>query len=472
MVSTVIMARLLAPEDFALITMAMLPIAFLTFVTDIGTGTYLIRVEIADRQTCDSAWTMRIMQGVAVAAAVASTAPWVAEYFRDDRLLALLYWLSAVPLLKGFESVGTSLLLREGRFGREFQFRIVARILSFIATMVLAFQLRSYWAIAYGLVIGTAMEVVLSFFWHPYRPRLSLSRCGRMFSFSIILMVRSLGLFCYDRCDVVILGRLVSAHFLGLYQVSIDLVAHISDEMSGAISRGAYPAFTQKARSGEPIGPVLCQSLATVMLVCMPLGFGLSVSAADFVDVVLGAKWADGAPLLAWLALFGPAKAANTLLTGGCLIAIQREGASAWFAWLRFAIRAPAVVAALLLWDIHAVAIAVLASECISLAAALLLVPKIVGVPFGSLLGCSWRSVLASAAMALSILFVLAPVLSDFPSGVRLLAHVAFGASVYLGVLAVLSRFWRSAEVSEYDILHAIVTKASSLFSRRLGAPS
>lgn len=97
LVSTVIMARLLAPEDFALITMAMLPIAFLTFVTDIGTGTYLIRVEKADREICDSAWTMRIIQGTGIAAAIMILAPWMADYFRDDRLLILLYWLSAVP---------------------------------------------------------------------------------------------------------------------------------------------------------------------------------------------------------------------------------------------------------------------------------------------------------------------------------------------------------------------------------------
>jgi lipopolysaccharide exporter len=469
LVSTVIMARLLAPEDFALITMAMLPIAFLTFVTDIGTGNYLIRVEKADREICDSAWTMRIIQGTGIAAAIMILAPWVADYFRDDRLLILLYWLSAVPLLKGFESVGTSLLLREGKFGREFQYRIVARLLSFVATMILAFQLRSYWAIAYGLIIGTLIEVILSFFWHPYRPRFSLSNCRRMFSFSLVLMARSLGLFCYDRCDIVILGRLVSAHFLGLYQVSIDLVAHISDEMSGAVSRGTYPAFAQRARSGEPIGPVLCQSLATVMLVCMPLGFGLSATAADFVDVVLGAKWADAAPLVAWLALFGPVKAANGLMSGGCLIAIHREGASARLAWLRFAIRAPAVVAALLLWDIHVVAIAVLVSECVSLAATSVLIPKIAGVPLGSLVSCSWRSVFASVAMALSIQFVLAPNLVGLPSSVRLLAQVALGAFLYLGVLTIVSQLWRSKDVCEYDILRAVATKAASLLVRPRG---
>lgn len=74
-----------------------LPIAFLTFVTDIGTGTYLIRVEKADREICDSAWTMRIIQGTGIAAAIMILTPWVADYFRDDRLLILLYWLSAVP---------------------------------------------------------------------------------------------------------------------------------------------------------------------------------------------------------------------------------------------------------------------------------------------------------------------------------------------------------------------------------------
>ena len=466
LISTVILARLLVPEDFALVTMAMLPIAFLTFLTDVGIGAYLIRVEQVDKATCDSAWTMRLIQGALVSLAVLGLASFVADYFRDARLLNLLQWLSLVPLLKGLESVGTSLLLREGWFGREFQYRILVRILTFFVTIALAFELRNYWAIAYGLIVGAVIEASLSFFWHPYRPRFSLAKWNTIIAFSMILMLRSCGVFGYERCDIVFLGRALSAHFVGLYQVAIDLVTHISDELAGAIGRGSYPTFTRLSRQGDPVGPLLCQSLATVMLVCMPLGLGLSVAAADFVDVILGEKWAESADLLRWLALFGSVKAANTLLSGGFLIAIHRERMAAALAWMRFAIRAPAVLVALLLWDITAVAIAVLVSECVGLAIALCFVPKAAGVRLTSLAASSWRSCLAAILMASAIAFFLTPNMAELPSAIRLLAQVGFGALVYLALLIAFTKLWRSESLSEYDILQAIAQKAARTIRR------
>ena len=190
--STVILARLLLPEDFGLIAMASIVIGLIDVLLDFGVNVALIHNKQATQEDFDTAWTLRLAQSALAAAIVYVAAEPAAAYFRDPRVVPVIQVLSLALLLSGFENIGTVTFQKRREFGVEFRFFFIRRISAFVITIVAAWLLRSYWALVIGTLSGRAVGVALSYAMHPMRPRISLARIGPLLSFSSWNLLRGI----------------------------------------------------------------------------------------------------------------------------------------------------------------------------------------------------------------------------------------------------------------------------------------
>ena len=159
LISTVILARLLTPEDFGIVAMAMIVVGFIELFGAMGVDLALIRNPTATRAHYDSAWTLEIFQGAALAMAVILVAPFASAYFDEPRLSPVMQVLALRALVGGFENVGVVAFRKDFDFAKDFQFGVYKKLLSFALTVIFAFVLRNYWAggrgldaISYGLL--------------------------------------------------------------------------------------------------------------------------------------------------------------------------------------------------------------------------------------------------------------------------------------------------------------------------------
>jgi len=236
-ISTLILARLLAPEDFGIIAMASLVIGLIDVLLDVGVSTALVHNRNATQDDYDAAWTLRLIQSALSALVVLAAAGPAAEYFRDPRVAGVIQVLALTMLLSGFENIGVVSFQKKMEFGIEFRFLFIKRTVGFVIAVIMAWYLHSYWALVIGSLGGRATGVGLSYAMHPMRPRLSFVRMKSLLSFSTWNLLRGIAGYLNENLHRFIVGGRESTTLMGSYTLGSDIAAMPSTELLSPLSR-------------------------------------------------------------------------------------------------------------------------------------------------------------------------------------------------------------------------------------------
>ncbi len=456
LINTIVLARLLLPEDFGLVAMASLLYGFLDTFFDLGTGTHLIRQPHPSREHCDTAWTIGILRGLAVALMLIALAPLAARYFSEPRVVALCYFVALNSAINGAANIGVVLLRKELNFSRDFAYMVYTRLFTFFATVALGFTLRSYWALVFGQLAGSLFALGLSFWVHPYRPRLSLAKAREYIKFSAVIVPMNIVFYFNQRADVLVVGRIASTTMLGVYNVASELSLTLTHNLMLQVNRGLYPTYSTLAHDLPQLRAAYLNSLSGLGIVSMALGLGVFAVSEDFVLAVLGQKWKDVIVLLQWLILYGLAKAITQNLTGGILFVIGKENLAAGLSIARLIILLVAALIGARLHAVEAVAIGVAIAGAAMIAPTGYFVAAAMSLRTAALFVNLWRPVVAGIAMVLAVR-LLRPEAVEL-AWLRLAVGVVVGAVTFVGVLAAL--WWlsgrpKSAERALFDLVRA-----------------
>ena len=124
LVKMVVLARLLVPEDFGLFGIVMLALAAMETFTQTGFHTALIQKKDDIEQYLDTAWTVQVVRGLVLAAALFLSAPLFAWFFDEPRVVPLLQALSAIEVLRGLSNIGTVYFEKELEFRKQVTYQV------------------------------------------------------------------------------------------------------------------------------------------------------------------------------------------------------------------------------------------------------------------------------------------------------------------------------------------------------------
>lgn len=436
-VSTLILARILAPADFGIVAMASLVVALVDALLDLGVNTALIQNRAADGDDFNAAWTLRLAQCLLIAGLVGLVLPPLAAvYFNDPRVEAVLRVMAVTVLVGGFENIGIVALQKNMEFGREFRFLFYRRLVGFVATIAFAYWLRSYWAMVLGALAGRTAGVGLSYVLHEFRPRLCTHRLGTIWTFSQWMLVRNLGAYGVQQVDKLVVGRRDGAAMLGAYGLADDISAMPVSELLAPIGRVLLPAYVQVADRPRELRRAFTLALGVQTLLALPAGVGLATVADLAVPLLLGPQWGASIHLLQLLALVN---VATTLTHSGTylLLALGKVRVQALFACLQFVVLAAFLTVAFPSSSAEDVARIRLVVTVGAVFAFLAVVLRTVPVlRFADIAASCWRPILAVAGMAL-VLHLL-PKLPTTALTVQLIVAILVGAAVYPAILLLL----------------------------------
>lgn len=437
LLSTLVLARLLLPQDFGIIAMASLVITLADLLFDLGVHATLIQNPAPTQAHFDTAWTLALLQAAAVALALQLCAPYAAQYFHEARVQSVVQVLALSLLINGMENIGVVNFQKEMRFGQDFVLLFCKRFSGFVMTLVCAWLLRSYWALVIGTLSGRLVGVVCSYQMHPMRPRLSLQRWRDILGVSQWLLVRTSGSFFEGQLHRAVVGRHDSASIMGAYTLAGDISSMPSSELLMPINRVLFPAFVQVRQRPEELKRVFLLAQGVQCLIAIPASAGLALVAPQLVLLMLGPQWAMAVPFVQILAL---AYLASAMLssTTCLLIALQRVKVLALFTWAQVALFV--VLAFGLLEGAQALQVAWLrlAVSLISdLAFAALLLHVFEPLRLHELLRGVLRPLQAAACMAAGLL-LLQGHWASADSAALLLTQVLSGAALYSLALVLL----------------------------------
>jgi len=467
LISTMILARLLVPEDFGLVSMAMVFAGLVDVLLDLGVGVALVQNSRADSEDFHTAWTLRICQATAAAIVLVVSATFVARYYGDERVVSILHVVAITAFIGGFENIGIVSFQKNMEFGRDFQFLFLKRGFAVAFTITAAFVLRSYWALVLGNLVSRLAGVGISYWMSRFRPRISFARFSGVWAFSQWNMLRAIGENLASGVGRFVVGRRADATVLGAYSMGEDIALMPTTELLAPLGRVMFPVFVAAMRNGEELLRVVRLSLSVQALVAVPAGVGVALVARDAMYVLLGEKWLSAAPFAQIIALASIATAlAHSAIY--MLAALGRMRLLAAYNWSKVVLLVGLVVVIFPDSGARSVALAYLGTSFGGLVAIQILARR--AVPgFGGrvmLLGI-WRPLLAAGVMTAAVLAISQFLESASPL-LRVLVEVLTGVFVYALTIAVLWRIAGSPAGAETYLLDklAIATRAYSAAGR------
>jgi O-antigen/teichoic acid export membrane protein len=385
LVSTVILARVLTPQDFGIVAMSSLVYGLLMICSEMGAVQLLLRSGETDRQAYDTAWTIGLIQACLLAILMAIAAYPAALYFKEPRLVDVMQVVAAGSVLHGLNNIGVVMFRRDLEFRKDFVLGFFSKVVTVIPTVALALYLQSYWALVFGPIIGDVLGVIISYVMHPFRPRLSLVDWRRFAVFSAWIIPSNIALFLTKKADVFVVGFVANTAQLGIYNVASELSRMATAEVVIPMSRAIFPNFAKLRNDLKGLGDAFLLVVRTTCIISFSFGFGIAAVADDLVYVVLGDQWGFAASLMRWLGISGAFTAIIATLTGHILIVRGRERMMSLINAIKLAILAAVLFVAAHHGDLVTIAIAVTVAQVVITVGCVLYLPRIIPISFASL---------------------------------------------------------------------------------------
>jgi O-antigen/teichoic acid export membrane protein len=334
--NTMIMARLLVPADYGVVAMAMLVVGLVQTLLDTGIATALLRKGELTRDEIDSAWTLRLLEFIAVGLLIAAVSYPASLYFQEPKVIAVLLVMSACIGIQGLTSIGFILAHKELNFSVEFRTGIVCKLIGVAFTILGGVIFGDYRALILGIASSYLSSTVLSYTAHPYRACWNLSRVADIWHVTKWLMFAGIASFTLRRGDELIAARIGGAQQFGLYNVSSDLGQMPTGEVGPALLKAFLPVLSTIQHDAHRTNQAVLKTIAAVNTLTIPIGVIMAVLAAPLTLLLLGSTWNGAAPLVGIFALIGTLQILVSPL-GTLLILRGYTRLQSTIIWLEFA---------------------------------------------------------------------------------------------------------------------------------------
>ena len=296
--STFILVRLLTPTDFGIVALTMSFLQAISSLSEMGVQEAIIRSDRSDRSIYDAGFTINVIRSVSTSLILMAAAYPLGHFFHNKNLPGVIFALSGMYILSGFENIGMVDFRRFLAFNMEFKIRIFPRLLSIAVAIPVAYYTHSYWALVAAIWTGQLMTLTLSYTMHPYRPRFGFAGMKQLAGFSFWMWVNSVIGLIGGRVTTVYLARLLGAGAVGIYGVGMEVATLASAEIVAPLGRALFSGFAAARKEGDNGAEVMLRVLSLMSLVTFPLSVGTSLVAYPIIRIAFGPEWLAAVPIV------------------------------------------------------------------------------------------------------------------------------------------------------------------------------
>jgi O-antigen/teichoic acid export membrane protein len=305
---SVVLARLLPPEDFGIVGIAYIATSFAYVLTDAGLREALIQRKTINERHIRVCYTVSTLLGLLLTIGVYQSADLVAGFFQDERVGAVLKVLSVSSVLTGFAVTGAGLMVRRFAFKKLVTIEVIASVLGYgVIAIVLAASGFGYWSLVAGTLVQAAIVAVLTYASerHSLRPLIASRELSRMLGFSAKISAASVTNFFALKGDQFMIGRMMDAASLGFYTRAYTVMQLPQSFIGLALSRVLFPAASRVQDEPQRFRRAYLATLSISVTISLPICPGFVILAPEIILTLFGEVWAPTIPLLQILGLFG-----------------------------------------------------------------------------------------------------------------------------------------------------------------------
>ncbi len=443
MAATVVLARLLTPADFGVVTMVTtFSLLLCSFGLNGFTEVILQREEVTHFLASNLFW-INLGSGLLLAAGFAAVGPLIALFFHNALVTHVVEGMSLTVLAASFSVIHLALLNRAMRFTAVSINAIVGRVACVLVSIVLALAGWGYWALVAGnlaLYLSTGVGAWLLCRWIPGRPR-RVPGTGTAVKFALNVYSHFSFNYFSGNTDNLLVGWKFGAGALGLYKKAFDLFFTPVCQLLSPMSAVAITTLSRFHRDRAQYQRYFLSGMSVLALVGMGIGADFTLIGGDLIRIILGPAWAESGRIFAF---FGPGIGVMLLYNTHGWIHLSIGRPDRWFRWAVVEFLCTAGLFLLLLpWGPRGIALAWTTSFFVLMLPAFWYAGEPIGFRVAPVLAVVWKffaaSVVAGGNTALLLRFV--PRLMAAPGALgafwRLIGISTFFFALYLlGVIA------------------------------------
>jgi O-antigen/teichoic acid export membrane protein len=330
--TTVILARLLNPSDFGLVSMAMIVVGIAVLIKDLGSVAAIIQRKSVSQEFLSSIYWANLAAGLAITVIFFVLSPLIASLFNEPRVTLILQVLSLSFAVSSFGTVRQAILERNSNFKALAQIELTATGLGAIVGVSLAISKLGAWSLVAQYMVTTTLTAILLVCrreWRPYK-YFRIEELKSIGNFSLNLIGFNLVNFFIRNSDSFLIGRFWGAQNLGYYTLAYQIMLFPLQNISAVVNRVLFPVYSQMQDDNKAFKTIYLKISGAIALITIPLMAGLFLAAKPFVLTVLGPEWLTVSILLMIFAPIGLIQSLGTMVG----VIYQAKGRTDWmFRW-------------------------------------------------------------------------------------------------------------------------------------------
>ena len=432
---SIVLARILVPEDYGTIALVTVFTAILQVFVDSGLGTALIQKKNADETDFSSVFYFNFTMCLVLYAGMFVAAPFIADFYEDSSLTAVIRVLSLTIVISGVKGIQQAYVSRNMLFKRFFFATIGGTIFSAFVGIGMAYAGFGVWALVTQQLSNMTIDTLILWItvkWRPQR-KFSWARLKGLLGFGWKLLISSLLDTVYNNFRNLIIGKMYSSSDLAFFNQGDKFPKVIVTNINISIDSVLLPTMSNAQDNPERIKQMTRRAIKTSTYIMAPLMMGLAFCAEPIVRLVFTDKWLPCVPFLRIFCItymFWPVHTAN-------LNAIKAMGRSDMFLKLEIVKKIFGMILLLsTMWfGVMAMAYSLLLSSVISQIINSWPNRKLLGYGYLEQVKDFAPGILLAVGMGVCVYFV---GYLPFSTLTTLLIQIIVGATIYIGVSALL----------------------------------
>lgn len=434
LLNVVVLARILDTADYGIIALALITLEMAKTFSELQVGNALVRISALDEVHYRTAFTISLIRGVVLAGLIYLSAPAIAAFFGSQELHDVLLLVAILPLIDGIASPRLIDYTRSLQFRWEAYIDIFGRMVTLTVAIGLALLGFHYWALIIGMLVGTAISVAITYRVAPWRPAVGLGAWREILGFGSWMTLAGAVAYINGKLGGLIIGRALGAGTLGIYTVGDQLATLATIQLARPFSKAIYAGMASLDRTSERVTRAYLRAQGAVLGVVMPAGIGFALVAHHLVIVTAGEKWLGAVIVIQILAPI----ISLSMITAGVHALVMTMGRTHYIFYcelVNFLFRLPVLITGVYLFGLIGVLFGRVITGSFHIMSYIYLVHRVTGGPIHASILNSWRSIVACAAMAISVLAYGAtlpePGTAFVPNALALITKAVIGGTVY-----------------------------------------
>ena len=315
--TTLVVARILDPSDYGVMAIAGIFLTLLTLVVEIGMSQGLIQKADTSRQEEDSVFYLSLAVSICAYALLYVSAPHIASFYGLDTLTQILRVAGVALILGSIQAVPVAIAMRRMDFRYKSRVELASNLTSAAVVVTLATGGFGVWSLVWGFV---ALNLVGALAYLPIlrripRPSFSIDHAHDVIQYGLKITANQLLYLVYSRADIFVIGKFLGERAAGHYSMAFHLITLPLDKIGSLFNQIAFPAMARLQADPVRSQDTFLDMQRYLLLVCLPLLFGIAVVAEDLVVLVLTDKWRPIVPIIQALSVVSALRLSGTLIS-------------------------------------------------------------------------------------------------------------------------------------------------------------